>query len=161
MSVLSRISELDFSRLWRLAVTGLQNPLMVWPTFKATNRTMEICDKLFGKAHHKNNSSNAFRHALWNILICKYAFQVSENSEKAIVWAEKITSLHEKLMPNKALQEAMDFHNNELGRIYFNELGNDSEEEIVSFLKLKMEEAMKISRVEQIQNFTKKLVYIE
>jgi hypothetical protein len=161
MSIVSRISELNFSRLWRLAAVGVQNPLMVWPTFKATKRTMEICDKLFGKAHHKNNKSNAFRHALWNTLICKNAFQVSENSEKAIVWAEKITSLHEKLMPNEALQEAMDFHNNELGRIYFKELENASEEEIVSFLKSKMDEAVKVKNVEEIQDFRDKMVYIE
>jgi len=122
---------------------------------------MEICDKLFGKAHHKNNKSNAFRHALWNILICKNAFQVSENSGKAILWAEEITSLHEKLMPNEALEEAMDFYNNELGRIYFKQLENASEEEIVSFLKSKMEEAVKVSKVDEIQNFSDKLVYIE
>ncbi|MDN3723210.1 hypothetical protein QRD02_02355 [Aequorivita sp. SDUM287046] len=160
MSILSRIRELSFSRLWRLGWIGIQNPLMVWPTFKATKKTMEICDALFGKAHHRNNSSNSFRHALWNILICKNAFQVMNDGEKAISWAEKITSLHEKLMPNNALEEAMDLHNNELGRIYFGELENTSEEEIVHFLKLKMDEAIKISEVSEIQNHRHNLVYI-
>lgn len=161
MNILLRIRELSFLQLWRLAWIGLQNPLMVWPTFKATKRTMEICDKLFGKAHHKNNSSNAFRHALWNILICKNAFQVVNDRERAVAWAEKITNLHEKLMPNKALEEAMDFHNNKLGRIYFQEFENASEEEIVSFLKLKLNDAIKITTIEEIRNNRNELIFIE
>lgn len=161
MNILLRIRELSFLQLWRLAWIGLQYPLMVWPTFKATKRTMEICDKLFGKAHHKNNSSNAFRHALWNILICKNAFQVVNDRERAVAWAEKITNLHEKLMPNKALEEAMDFHNNKLGRIYFQEFENASEEEIVSFLKLKLNDAIKITTIEEIRNNRNELIFIE
>lgn len=32
---------------------------------------MVICDDLFDRSHHKSNKANAFRHALWNILICQ------------------------------------------------------------------------------------------
>ncbi|MBT0607878.1 DUF6973 domain-containing protein [Aequorivita echinoideorum] len=164
--MLSRISELNFAKLWRLAAVGLQNPLMVWPTFKATKKTMEICDSLFGKEHHKNNSTNAFRHALWNILICKYTTARGRSlkpsrTNKSIAWAEKITSFHEKLMPNKPLEKAMDLHNNKMGRNYFKELKDASEEEVIDFLKVKMDEAQRVANVEEIESHRNKLVYIE
>ena len=122
---------------------------------------MQICDRIYGDAHHGDNKSNAFRHALWNILISRRAFKVVKTNEKAICWTEKITTLHETLMPNPPLEREMDLHNNMLGRKYFFELQDASEEEIIQFLKVKIGEAVQIKTVEETENLKDFLVYIE
>lgn len=161
MKILSRISELEFSKLWRLAWIGLKNPLLVWPTHSATIKTMKICDRLFGDSHHADNRANAFRHAFWNILIAKSVVKILKSDAKAISWAEKMTSLHEELMPNEALEKEMDLHNNEVGRIFFPELQTSSEEEIIQFLKKEMKKAVQIKSVEETENLRGVLVYIK
>jgi len=55
----------------------------------------------------------------------------------------------------------MDLHNNKMGRKYFFELQDASEEEIIEFLKLKLEEAVQIKTVEETENLKDFLVYIE
>ena len=161
MKILSRLGELNVSKLWRLAWIGLRNPLLVVPTHTATMRTMDICDRIFGNAHNADKSANAFRHALWNVLIAKRVLRFVRSEEKAILWAEKITTLHETLMPNKPLEREMDLHNNEVGRHFFMELKNSSEEEIILFLNKKAEEAVQVSSVEEAQKFKNVMVCLE
>ena len=160
MKILSRLGELNASKLWRLAWIGLKNPLLVVPTHRATNRTMDICDRIFGNAHNGDNSANAFRHALWNILIAQRTIKILKSEEKAISWAEKITTLHETLMPNKPLERAMDMHNNEVGRSFFMELQTSSEDEIIGFLEKKATEAVQIKTVEEAKSLNGVLVYL-
>lgn len=161
MKILLRIWELKFSKLWRLAWIGIKNPFLVMPTNQATIRTMKICDRIYGDAHHGDNKPNAFRHALWNILIAKRVLKIVKTNEKAIRWTEKITTLHETLMPNPPLEMEMDLHNNMMGRKFFFELQNASEEKVIEFLKLKLEEAVQIQTVEETKNLKDFLVYIE
>ena len=161
MDILSRIGELKFSGLWQLAWIGIKNPLLVFPTHRATSRTMAICNALFAGSHHLDNKANAFRHALWNILIAQEVLATVKSTENAVQWAERITSLHERLMPNPPLQEAMDLHNNEAGRMFFSHLQNASEEEIIQYLKDKAEGAVQIKSVAETQKLKGKLVFIE
>lgn len=160
MKILSRLGELEFSKLWRLAWIGLKNPLLVLPTHKATMGTMDICDRIYGDTHNADNKANAFRHALWNIMIVKGSLKFLKSEDKAISWAKKITTLHEMLMPNNPLEREMDLHNNRIGRSFFIELRNSSEEEIIQFLKERASEAVKIKSVEDTQDLKEKLVYI-
>jgi len=161
MKILSRIGKLKFSKLLRLAWIGLRNPLLIWPTHKATIKTLQISDELYGSAHHGHNSANAFRHALWNILICKNTIKTLKQAEKAISWAEKTTTLHENLMPNEPLEMAMDLHNNEMGRKFYLELQNASEAEIIRFLESRTAVAVQIKTVEETSSLKDGLVYIE
>ena len=55
----------------------------------------------------------------------------------------------------------MDLHNNQMGNLFFEEVKHNSEAEIVSFLKQKASEAVKISTIEEVENYKIKLVYIE
>lgn len=160
MKILSRLGELEFSKIWRLAWIGLKNPLLVLPTHKTTMRTMDICDRIFGDTHHADNKANAFRHALWNILIVSGTLQILKSEDKAISWAEKITTLHEMLMPNNPLEREMDLHNNKMGLVFFDEIKSEKEAEIISFLKRKASEAVKIETVEDIKRHSNKLVFI-
>lgn len=160
MSIGNLLKRLSFRQILKVAGVMLQNPLLIYPTLKATRRTMIICDLHYGKAHHKNGKANAFRHALWNILICQTTFRITKNKEKSVSWAQKITDLHEKLAPNKPLETAMDLHNNEIGRKHFLELTTSFEEEIITFLKNNTQKAKKVIDIKEILDHKDKLVYL-
>ncbi|MDY8137140.1 DUF6973 domain-containing protein [Aquimarina sp. 2201CG5-10] len=159
MRIWSTLKRLSIPQLFRLASVALQKPLLINPTLKATKSTMAICNTLYGTIHHGNGKENAFRHALWNILICQNTYSSTKSELKSVKWAKKITDLHEKLAPNKPLEEAMDLHNNRKGREYFEELKSSSEEEIIAFLSAKTEKAEKIMMLKEIEN-KNELVYL-
>lgn len=121
---------------------------------------MNIAQKEYGSRHHLSNHANAFRHAFWVILIVKKCLKWHNNEEKAKAWAITFTNWHEDFSPNAPLERAMDFHNNEMGIVFFEEIKNKNETEIVSFLKRKASEAVKIETVEEVVNIEDKLVYI-
>ncbi len=160
MKIRSLIRRFNFWQLFKIAGLAIQNPSFIFPTLKATKKTMLICDSLYGNAHNKNGKANAFRHALWNLLICQKTFMRSKNEEKSILWAKKVTDLHEKLAPNKTIEKAMDLHNNRLGRAYFRELKNVSEQEIIIFLQENIRKAKLIKDITETGNFYNDLVYL-
>ncbi|PKV49001.1 hypothetical protein ATE84_1017 [Aquimarina sp. MAR_2010_214] len=160
MSIRSLLKRLSFRQILRLTGIMLQNPLLVYPTLKATRRTMIICDLHYGKTHHNHGKANAFRHALWNILICYKTFRITKNEESSIRWTKKITDLHEKLAPNKPIETAMDLQNNEMGRKYFVSLKNISEDEIVTFLKKHVQKAKKVTELNALLDHKNDLVYL-
>ncbi len=161
MNIRGFVKQLNFWQLFRLAGILIQNPLFIYPTLQATKKTLAICDALYKKEHHRNGKANAFRHALWNMLICLTIFKRTNNKEKSINWAKKITDLHEKLAPNSAIEKEMDLHNNKIGRQYFLNLNTTSEEEIVAFLKQNTQKAKKITDIKEISNPKNNLVFLE
>ncbi len=163
MAVWNRIKSLNIKQLFLLTGTFIKRPKYFFPTHRATLKTVQICDKLFKKAHHKNNVTNACRHALWNILIAKNVYSKNDSVEESVEWAKKITDLHEKLAPNAELQRKMDLHNNEVGRFLFieNNLHSKEKEIIVSLLNQKMQTAVKVGSIEEIEKNKNEFVYIE
>lgn len=160
MTIGSLIKRLNVRQLFKLIGLGLQKPLYIIPTFIATKKTLVICDSLYGREHHFHGKANAFRHCLWNVLICKRVLKVSGDATKSQYWAKKITDLHEKLAPNEPLEQAMDLHNNQLGRFYFKKLKNATEDLTVAFLQEQMNNAKCIHKAEQIEVFKDSMVYI-
>ena len=161
MAVGKRIAALNFRELVVLCLVFLKHPFYLRPSYRATNKTVVISNKLFGDLHHEDNRTNAFRHALWNYLICKNCLPVAGSPEKAMSWSKKLTDLHERLSPNEELAKMMDLHNNRIGReIFFNSLGKE-EEEVIVVLQQKMKEAIKVSTVSEIKVEKKNLVFIE
>ena len=144
----------------QLTFVLMRRPLLIRPTLQATKQTMKISDTIYGKAHHKNGKANAFRHALWNIEICKKTFGVTKNVDKSIYWAKKITDLHEKLAPNATLETAMDMHNNEIGRILFISFFDQNESKIIDFVQKRAKNAQKMTKIEDIKKCRNELVYI-
>ena len=161
MNIWKVIRGLDFRKLSRLAGISILNPLMVYPTVKATKRTVVICEGLYKKAHHGHGPENAFRHALWNVLIAKHTFTVTGSKEKSAEWAAKITDVHEELSPNNALEKAMDLHNNEIGRQFFLNNAGLSEGEIVNSLISYTSNAVLILKEEELAKYPNQLVCIE
>lgn len=163
MAVWNRIKSMSIKQLFLLVRTFSVNPMYFFPTHRATIKTVQICDDLFGKAHHKNNVTNAFRHALWNILIAKKSFKKNSSIEKSVEWAKAITDLHEKLAPNSKLEMIMDLHNNEIGRNLFavKQLEMMENESIITVLKEKMKTAVKVSSIDEIEGHKSEFVYLE
>ena len=157
MNIWKRIKQLSVGQLLRLAWVFAGKPLLIGPTLRATKRTMHICDTLYGGAHHNNGKENAFRHALWNILICRNCRKRTQNDEKSAIWTEKITVLYEKVTKNDVLDEHMDLQNNRLGIKWFKENLFENEEEIIDFIQKKLENARKVTKIEETENT---LIYI-
>lgn len=153
--------NLDFTQLFGLFGLFLRNPLYMIPTIFATRDCMNIAQQEYGSKHHLSNPANAFRHALWVILIIRKCLKWRNNEEKAISWAKKFTDWHEKFSPNEALEEAMDLHNNQVGIALYEELKAENEKEIISFLRQKASEAEKIILVAEVDNLERILVYID
>jgi hypothetical protein len=137
---------------------------MIYPTIKATVNSIKIAENLYPGIHHINNKANAFRHALWNVLLAMEMLKWNKNISKSIVWAKKVSDWHEKFSPNPLLEKEMDLHNNKMGRVFFeihyknnNLLTKDESVEIIRKEALK---SNKISAVCEINNFKESLVYI-
>ena len=160
MNLWKRIKQLSVGQLFRLALVFASKPLFIGPTLRATKRTIHICDELYGRAHHKNGKPNAFRHALWNILICQNCRKRTKNNEKSALWTEKITVLYEKVTKNDILDQQMDLHNNDLGRMWFQANLFQNEAEMISFIQKKLENARKVTKIEEIAAAEKTLIYI-
>lgn len=160
MAVWARIKNMNFKELFSVSKIFITKPPYIFPTYKATIKAIKICDKLYAEEHHNNGKENAFRHALWNYLICKKCYPISGSVEVVRNWSDHITGLHEKFSPNPKLEKEMDLHNNRVGQFLFKE--NDiSTKEIIELLQEKMKLAIKISGEKQINNSKDKLVYIE
>ena len=160
MNIWSLARRFSISQLFRLSWLGLQQPLCIQPTIIATKKTLHICNTLYGNDHHNNGKANAFRHALWNVLICVQTLKVTGIDSKSIYWTQKVTDLHEKLMPNEPLEEAMDLHNNQIGRALFSTLKNNTEDEIIQCLQRLANNAVQVSNIESIAFCKKDLVYL-
>ncbi|WP_416445482.1 DUF6973 domain-containing protein [Leeuwenhoekiella sp. A16] len=135
-------------------------PLYIPLTLKASTRAMSIASDEYGKKHHGNTKANAFRHALWTVLICKAVFWRKQNLQKSRDWAIKVTNFHEKLAPNKPLEREMDLHNNAIGCNLWMENKTRSESEFIALLRQKSAEAKQVKTVEEIKDFKENLVYI-
>ncbi len=155
------VKKLDFKQLFALAWLFLKNPVYAIPTIFATKRCMNIAEQEYGSKHHLSNPANAFRHALWVILIIKKCLKWQKNEPKAKIWAKRFTDWHEIFSPNAALERAMDLHNNKVGILYFEEVKFKSEAEIILFLKRKATVAVRISAVDEVRKIDKELVYIK
>ncbi|MDB2384913.1 hypothetical protein N9V96_00400 [Polaribacter sp.] len=130
-------------------------------TILATYKTMQIAEKEFPSIHNLHNKANAFRHALWNILIAKNCLRFSSNNEAILNWTKNITDWHEDFSPNKIMARKMDLHNNAFGRNQYNLLKEKNNREIILYFKAEMTKAKQIKQESQFENFRKNLVYLE
>ncbi|WP_298323142.1 DUF6973 domain-containing protein [uncultured Dokdonia sp.] len=116
MNVWAVVKSMDFKQLWSLFWLSARHPRFILPTIRGTRRTITICDELYGDKQHLNGPENAFRHALWNVLLVHFSTQKGLPLQRSLAWAKKITDWHEDFSPNAALARAMDLHNNRVGR---------------------------------------------
>ncbi len=160
MNLWKRIKKLSLTQLAKMGWIFLKRPLLILPTLRATKNTFEICNRLYGSTHHKNNKANAFRHALWNVLICMESIKRLKTAQKSIIWAQKVTNLYEKVTKNTNLELQMDLHNNEVGRRAFLTNFDKSEREIIDFIQNKVTNAQNLTQIEDLEKYQDQLIYI-
>ena len=132
--------------------------MYIFPAYTATEYTLKICNDKFGRDHHLDNKANAFRHALWNFVLCRKFYSVSRSLDTSSKKCKRITDLHEEIMPNEEFARLMDLHNNNIGRSLF--LMN-RDREIISRLEKMLPEAIKIDQETDFSEIKDRLVYLE
>lgn len=159
------INLLNFKQLKSLFLIFIKHPLFVYPTFKATSNSMYITQKEFPNIHGKNNKANAFRHALWNILLVVAYTKQKKNLKKSVQFANVITLWHEDFSPNKPIEKLMDLHNNAVGRMIASELIIKGElpiiNDVINFLHQKLTDSKQVSNIDEAQLYPKELIYLE
>ena len=161
MSFVKIVKALNFKQLLSLVGWFFKHPPYMVATVFATVQTFRIAQKYFPYIHGRYNTANAFRHALWNVLIAKKCYRISGNLSKAILWAKTITDWHEEFAPNDALAKAMDLHNNQVGREMYVQFANTTLDEMADTIEAELDRAVKISAISQIAQVSGKMVYIE
>lgn len=160
MSFWRIVKGLNYRQIVSLTGWFLRHPIWMISTISATIATFRISQKEFPYIHGKHNKANAFRHALWNILIAKKCNRFSKNIDHVIAWTKRITDWHEEFSPNEELPKAMDLHNNLFGRSFFIKNQNIERFDLILLLKEELNKAVLIQNVEDILDLTK-MVYIE
>ena len=160
MNIVRALRNVGAKSVWRVFVLAIMHPLFVIPTITATKKCLKLSTEHFGKAHYENGPANAFRHALWNILIAKKCFRVSTSAKKVLAWAQKITDWHEQAFFNEEMPMKMDYHNNAIGRNIFRENLKWSQEEFIHYLLQLAKKAIKINRDTDLNQLKNQLVYI-
>jgi len=161
MSSWNIIKGLKFRQVTVLTGLFLRHPLFMFSTTRATFLAMRIAEEEFPDIHGKHNKANAFRHALWNMLITKKCSRFSKDLESVLSWTKRITDWHEEFSPNEELAKMMDLHNNRVGRKMYKEVFYEYTEEIVKLMKEKLLEAIQIASVLEFEKHQNKLVYLE
>ena len=155
------LKRIHFSELWGLTLICVKHPFYVLPTIKASRRCIEICNTLFGNTHHLHNRANAFRHAIWNVLIVNYCARKNANTSRVLAWTKRITDWHEEFSVNEALERVMDMHNNAIGRLLAYDLLGENEEKMIEIVQNATKNAEKVTKIEEIDQYNDQLVYLK
>lgn len=129
-------------------------------TVEATSLTFKISQSQFPNIHGRLNKANAFRHALWNVLIAKKCSRFSKSLTSILSWTKRITDWHEEFSPNEELPREMDLHNNRFGRDFYTKNKHLGFDEMIKELLLELEKAVLVKDVKELTNHTI-MVYIE
>lgn len=161
MNITAVLKSMDFRQLWSLFWLCIKRLRFVIPTIKGTRKTVAICDELYGDAHHRDGPENAFRHALWNMLIVKESMMSKLPLERSLAWAKTITDWHEDFSPNAPLAREMDLHNNRLGRELVARFSEEKEDFMVGMILKMVPLSRKRTHIEQLKEDRGVLVHIE
>ncbi|MDE0598114.1 MAG: hypothetical protein OSB51_02980 [Dokdonia donghaensis] len=152
---------MDFKQLWSLFWLSARHPRFVIPTIRGTRKTVAICNKHYGKKQHLNGPENAFRHALWNMLIVHLSVQRGLPLQRSLAWAKRFTDWHEDFSPNAPLERAMDLHNNRVGRDLIISFCGQTEEQLVTQLLEMVPLSRKRTTLKEIKRCDTVLVHLE
>lgn len=160
MNIWVRIRKLSPSKLIGFGWILIRRPRLVIPLYRVTQRTMNICDEKYGNAHYFSGKANAFRHALWNYLLCHEFNKKLNDPESSIHFTERIVSHYEDVTQNERIQREMDTHNNQIGRDLFLSHLNENEDKMIIFIQNIAEKAQKVNKIEDFRSNMRNLVYV-
>lgn len=133
----------------------------MYPVYKATQKTLSVSGKLYGKDHFKSGPANAFRHALWNVFICSVIYRKNSQADLAVSYCEVIVNYYEKSTKNLPMDHSMDYHNNQVGRKLFLENLDENEGKMIEILQNMAKNAKKVTKLEDFANHQDALVYLQ
>lgn len=148
------------------------NATKILGTKKATEQATSYQQNKFPTMSGYNTYSDAFRHSLWNALIC---IHVGGTKTARLNWAEKFTTLHETSSDSydiNSLETNMDLHNNEIGRSWYDKnstqtnnwifysVTSPSEEQAVNAMYTLAKNSVYSTSLVTIKNSLNKLVHI-
>lgn len=107
---------------FRLLMANLR---LIEPTKKATDDALTEAQRQWPNILQTDTKADAFRHAYWNVLLCK---RISFD------WANKFTTAHESESTDIDAMK-MDLHNNSIGRATYNRNSSKTESWSSSTLK--------------------------
>ncbi len=160
MNIWATLKTLSIPQLFKLARLFAIRPHYITLSLKSSKQAMQLATAIYGKSHHKSNRANAFRHALWAMLLGRAAYRKSSDLKKAQDWALKFTNLHEELFVNNPLDREMDLHNNHFGILALPQFLEATETELTAFLRAEASKAIQIATPEEAKQNKKYLVYI-
>lgn len=150
---------------------------------KAKNKALEMTNSQFSGQSKSQTKADAFRHGVWNVLIAKYYGTKKKSVTKGVNLAKGFTDRHELCNLDAGIKDwdcEMDYHNNYVGRDYFQKnsyiktkkrklwfkkkwLVSPSESVIKNAFKTKANNATKVGKsVNKVRQVSKyKLVYFE
>ncbi|WP_408962303.1 DUF6973 domain-containing protein [Polaribacter sp. WD7] len=161
MSFYRMLKNLNYKLLSHVIVWFVKHPIFMLATIKATFYTLKITQKKFPDIHDKNNKANAFRHALWNVLIAKQCAKFSTDYRVVLNWTKKITDWHEDFSVNEEMARLMDLHNNVFGRNKFLPWKEETVNSIVELLIKELSNAILVTKKSEIKKLVHKLIYLE
>lgn len=163
-AIISSLKKLTWAKLRLGAGLVFRHPFLFLMAVYATGKTWNIAQKKFPKTHGREGLGNAFRHALWTALLASYGSKIS-SPKKAVDFAQKLSDLHENLLPNPPLAQAMDLQNNRVGLGIYQDLILTTHRQFIetSFVLEALEKKLPAAR--KIQNLSeaagRELVYLE
>ena len=83
--------------------------------FKKASAAKEESVKQYPEYDPTDTKQDAYRHILWNALLCRYYYTVSSKSPK-LTYAKTVTDAWEICGKNREDSREMDYHNNAIGR---------------------------------------------
>lgn len=101
----------------------LKHPFSALGIKKQTSKALELTTKYMGsKDIRVDNKFDAFRHSIWNFVMCKEGWG---RKEEKLSWANDFTTAHEKGIRYEKYSSEMDLHNNNVARLYFSNNSSD------------------------------------
>ncbi len=161
MNLWGRIKKLSIPSLIGFGWILIRSPHLILPVYKVTQKTMQISNERYGKAHFYSGKANAFRHALWNYLLCQKVNSIINNPIRSSIFTECLVNYYEKVTQNEAMERMMDLHNNEIGRMIFLSTLKENQEKMIDFIQKQAKNAQKVSKIESFQEFMNQLVYLK
>lgn len=161
--IFQTLKSLTVNLTWKMIKALLSKPLLLIPTIWATIQSILYAETYFQESHGGRGVANAFRHAVWNLLLAKNA-SLFTNDQQAVEWAKFITDMHEECFPNEAFDNQMDLHNNRIGREIYIELRLkeiQSTKQMVKYLYEKSKEGIGLNDEKDFANYPRQMVFFK
>lgn len=136
---------------WEETILLIIKPSYFVPTALTRNDALKETNKKWPGMDNWQTKADGFRHAYWNILLCRRI---------NTTWAKAFTNAHESETMDD-LDKGMDLHNNEVGRYIFKQNKKKSESQLSKITKnWTYKKVRSISQIDNSAN-SKNLVYIK